>query len=84
MNISLTPELEQLVKEKVAGGLYNNASEVIREALRLLVQRDELGHLYEDWLTAEIEVGWEQLERGDTRPYDMTAIVEAAKAQTAG
>lgn len=36
MNVSLTPELEKFVREKVASGLYNNASEVVREALRLL------------------------------------------------
>lgn len=39
MNVSLTPELEKFVREKVASGLYNNASEVVREALRLLHQR---------------------------------------------
>ena len=36
MNISLTPALEQFVNDKVATGLYNSVSEVIREALRLL------------------------------------------------
>lgn len=36
MNVSLTPELERLVREKVASGLYNNASEVVREALRTM------------------------------------------------
>ena len=40
MNVSLTPELEKYVRRKVATGLYNNASEVIREALRLLVSRE--------------------------------------------
>lgn len=40
MNVSLTPRLEEIVRRKVASGLYNNASEVIREALRLLVERD--------------------------------------------
>ena len=40
MNISLTPALEDYVRRKVATGLYNNASEVIREALRLLVQQE--------------------------------------------
>jgi len=40
MNISLTPALEDFVRRKVSTGLYNNASEVIREALRLLVQRE--------------------------------------------
>ena len=41
MNVSLTPELEKLVQEKVASGLYQTASEVIREGLRLLKERDE-------------------------------------------
>ncbi len=34
MHISLTPELENMVKERVQSGLYNNGSEVIRAALR--------------------------------------------------
>lgn len=42
MNISLTPALEDYIRRKIATGLYNNASEVIREALRLLVQQDRL------------------------------------------
>jgi antitoxin ParD1/3/4 len=41
MNVSLTPELEKLVSEKVRSGLYQTASEVVREALRLLKQRDD-------------------------------------------
>ncbi len=40
MNVSLTPQLEEFVRRKVESGLYNNASEVIREGLRLLVDRD--------------------------------------------
>lgn len=40
MNVSLTPKLEKYVRRKVASGLYNNASEVIREAVRLLVNRE--------------------------------------------
>jgi putative addiction module CopG family antidote len=41
MNVSLTPELEELVNEKVRSGLYQTASEVVREALRLLKLRDD-------------------------------------------
>jgi antitoxin ParD1/3/4 len=41
MNVSLTPELEELVNEKVRTGLYQTASEVIRDALRLLKLRDD-------------------------------------------
>ena len=42
MNVHLTPELEQLVQAKVQSGRYNSASEVVREALRIMEQRDEL------------------------------------------
>jgi antitoxin ParD1/3/4 len=41
MNVSLTPELERFVQDKVEGGRYTSASEVVREALRLLERREE-------------------------------------------
>jgi antitoxin ParD1/3/4 len=40
MNVSLTPELEKFVSTKVESGRYNSASEVVREALRLLEEHD--------------------------------------------
>lgn len=53
MNVSLTPALEKFVQDKVASGLYNSVSEVIREAIRLListesVSQDRLNSLYKD------------------------------------
>ncbi len=42
MNVNLTPQLEAMVRGKVAGGLYNSASEVVREALRLMDGQDRL------------------------------------------
>jgi putative addiction module CopG family antidote len=42
MNINLTPQLEDLVRQKVASGLYTSASEVVREALRLMDEKDRL------------------------------------------
>ena len=62
MNISLTPELERIVKEKIASGLYHNASEVIREALRQSL-RMEAGN---EWLQREAALGYTQLEAGQT------------------
>ena len=41
MNVSLTPELERMVQEKVESGRYTSASEVVREALRLMETRDQ-------------------------------------------
>ena len=66
MHISLTPELESHVKAKVETGLYNNASEVIREALRFM-------ETHEDWihelklahLREQLKVGVDQLDRGE-------------------
>lgn len=40
MNVSLTPELERFVHEKVETGRYQTSSEVVRDALRLLQSRD--------------------------------------------
>jgi antitoxin ParD1/3/4 len=42
MNVSLTPELEKFVSAKVRTGRYNSASEVVREALRLLEENDRV------------------------------------------
>ena len=63
MNISLTPELEQFVQGKVVSGLYNNASEVIREGLRLLREQDEVRRSWRE----QIERGWAQAQAGQTR-----------------
>lgn len=62
VNISLTPELERAVKDKVASGLYNNASEVIREALRHSLIREQENQ----WLSREAAIGFAQLELGQT------------------
>src|SRR2546425_11429987 len=63
MNVSLTPELERLVNEKVESGLYQTASEVVREALRLLKERDQA----REQLRADVQAGFDQLERGEGR-----------------
>ena len=57
MNISLNPHFEELVKGKVESGLYNSVSEVIREALRLLEEQDQLRDLRLEELRHEIQKG---------------------------
>ena len=64
MNVSLTPELESIVKFKVETGLYNSASEVLREGLRLLQQRDEMREVKLQALRREIQKGIDDLEAG--------------------
>lgn len=81
MNISLTPKLEGYIKAKVKTGDYNNASEVIREAVRLLQERD-----------AERKVELAALKRllregessGPPVPWDPEVIKEAARKRVKG
>ena len=61
MNVSLTAELEKFVDRKVESGLYNNASEVVREGLRLLKEHDEIRLKWRE----QIERGWLQAQRGE-------------------
>ena len=74
MNISLTPELEQLVDDKVKTGMYQTASEVIREGLRLLRERDQRVEA----LRRDVRAGFEAVERGEFNEYDASNINELA------
>jgi antitoxin ParD1/3/4 len=65
MHISLTPELETRIRTKVKTGLYNNASEVIREALRFMETHEEW--IYEvklSHLRKQLQIGIDQLDQG--------------------
>jgi antitoxin ParD1/3/4 len=79
MNVSLTPELEKFVDGKVESGLYNNASEVVREGLRLLKEHDEIRVKWRE----QIERGWLQAERGELvdGATAMAAIRERVKTK---
>jgi antitoxin ParD1/3/4 len=70
MNVSLTPELEKLVASKVESGLYQSASEVIREGLRLLEERDRLRELHFAEVRKKIQAGLGQLDQGEGIPGD--------------
>ena len=78
MHISLTPELESRIKAKVESGLYNNASEVIREALRFVETHEEwirgikLAHLRE-----QLQMGVEQIDRGEGMNIPSQAALDA-------
>ena len=65
MNVHLTPELEQLVHSKVKTGRYNSASEVVREALRLLEEHDQIRQMRFRELRRKIQEGWDSLRRGE-------------------
>lgn len=64
MNISLNPNLEEFINQKVQQGYYNSASEVVRDALRLLIEKDTLFKQQTQKLNQEIELGLNQLSEG--------------------
>lgn len=65
MHISLTPELETRIKAKVESGLYNNASEVIREALRFMETNEEwVREIRLARLRVQLQIGVDQLAQG--------------------
>jgi antitoxin ParD1/3/4 len=68
MNISLTPELEHFVQNKVNSGMYTSASEVIRESLRLLHTHDDLQNQRIQQLNQAIDIGLQQLNAGKKIP----------------
>ncbi len=70
MNVSLTPQLESFIITKVESGLYGSQSEVVREGLRLLVERDRMVETRLDELRAEIAEGLQQARRGELIPGD--------------
>jgi antitoxin ParD1/3/4 len=89
MNVSLTPELENFVAQKVESGLYQTASEVIREGLRLMRERDEKQKKLDE-LRKEIQLGLDDLEQGKFAPFNeetlekIKANVRVRRAQAKG
>lgn len=81
MNVSMTPELMRIVQSKVESGLYNNASEVIREAVRQLDTNSEL--LYElklAHLKSIIAEGMDQIKNGEVVELSMQDIIRELDA----
>jgi antitoxin ParD1/3/4 len=80
MNISLTPELEKLVADRVASGRYASASEVVREGLRMLADFEEAKQQRLEQLRREIQKG---LDSGPSVPLDMERIKAEARKMSA-
>ena len=80
MNIPLNPHFEELVKGKVQSGLYNSVSEVMREALRLLEERDQLRDLRLEELRSEIQKG---INNGEATPLNIEEIKASGRKRLA-
>ena len=83
MSISVSPELEQIIRAKVESGLYPSETEVIRDALRALDDRDRDEMTKLEALRRDIQVGLDQIDRGEVAPLDMDAIRVEVKARRA-
>ncbi|SPF42037.1 conserved hypothetical protein [Candidatus Sulfopaludibacter sp. SbA4] len=92
LDISLTPELEQFVESRVASGRYQTPSEVVREGLRLLAEREQeglrllaereqAGEAAVEELRAKIRRGVEQADRGEL--LDGDAVFEEIRQMSA-
>ena len=76
MNINLTPSLEKMVRDKVKSGLYTSASEVMREALRLMAEQDSIRQAKIDLLRRDIRAG---IESGTSLVWDPEEIKKAGR-----
>lgn len=78
MNVNLSETFENYIKSQLATGTYNNASEVVREALRLKMQQDSLYQAKVEAYQAAITEG---LESGAPSVLDMDEIIREAKLE---
>lgn len=81
MNVNLSATFEDYIKQQLDTGLYNNASEVIRDALRLKIQQDEVYQTKLEALRTAIHDG---VESGDPIPLDISEIIQEAKNEVDG
>ncbi|MEC4804066.1 MAG: type II toxin-antitoxin system ParD family antitoxin [Jaaginema sp. PMC 1079.18] len=76
MKISLPPEFEQMIQEKIASGHYNSPSEVVQAGLILLQEKDMMGNLKKETLRREIQKG---IDSGESIPFDIEQIKAKAR-----
>ena len=72
MHVSLTDRLDGYVRQKVEDGLYNNASEVIRDALRLQIASEQSKL---ESLRSDIDAAWRQADDGDFADYSLQGVL---------
>ena len=78
LNVSLTPEFADFIEEAVASGSYVSASEVVRDALRLMRQDQESEEVRLAFLRRAVDIGLAQSERGEFSERSVTDIFAAA------
>jgi antitoxin ParD1/3/4 len=84
MNVSLPPELELFVTQKVESGLYQTPNEVIREGLRLLRERDDLRQQKVEEVRKDIAAGLEQAKQGQVGPLNASQTLARVRQNRLG
>ena len=64
-NVNLTEHFDRFVESGIASGRFSNASEVVREGLRLLEQREQEDKAKIEWLRDAAKEGFDAADRGD-------------------
>ena len=78
MNVNLTVQLEEMVRQKVSSGLYTSASEVVREALRLMDEQDRMRAARLGQLRQDIRAG---LKSGPATAWNAEAVKRDGRAR---
>lgn len=79
INVSLPPELEARVRQRVESGMYGSASEVIREALRLFEAYEQMKTSRIDSLRHDITKGLNVVKHGRTREVDFESLKQQGR-----
>lgn len=79
MHISLTDQLEDYVNIKVQSGLYKDASEVVREALRLKISHQGMEETKLQKLRDATEPAWRQADNGELADYSLEKTMHKLK-----
>jgi len=79
MNVSLPPELEARVRQRVESGMYGSASEVIREALRLFEAYEQVKTAKLDILRQDIAKGLNDVKNGHTKEVDFESLKQQGR-----
>lgn len=79
INVSLPPELEARVRQRVESGMYGSASEVIREALRLFEAYEQVKTAKLDSLRQDIAQGLSDAKNGRTKAIDFAGLKQQGR-----
>lgn len=76
-NVNLTEHFDRFIETGVTSGRFSNASEVVREGLRLLEQREREDKAKLQWLRAAAKEGFDSIDRGEGVEFETMDDLEA-------